>query len=85
MQWRAPLVRMFGQRAAAPVKVFIDQAIHHPLAYFPTFFAVKAAVAGQPLSAAVDKYKSEIWDSLKALWMVWVPAQVRWAGLAAAA
>lgn len=52
------------------------QGIHHPLVYFPSFFAIKAAVSGQPLSAAVDKYRSEIWDSLKALWMVWVPAQV---------
>ncbi len=23
-----------------------------------------------------DKYKSEIWDSLKALWSVWVPSQL---------
>lgn len=41
------------------------------------FPARQAAVSGQPLSAAADKYKAEIWDSLKALWMVWVPAQVR--------
>ena len=39
--------------------------------------ARQATVSGQPLSAAADKYKAEIWDSLKALWMVWVPAQVR--------
>ena len=61
---------------AAPIKTFIDQAIHHPLIYFPAFFGIKAVVSGQPLSAAAHKYQAEIWDSLKALWMVWVPAQV---------
>ena len=53
------------------------QALHHPFIYFPSFFAIKAVVGGQPLSSAADKYRAEIWDSLKALWMVWVPAQVR--------
>lgn len=74
-QWCGPLTRTFGHRATAPIKTFIDQAIHHPLIYFPSFFAIKAAVSGQPLSSAAVKYKAEIWDSLKALWMVWVPAQ----------
>lgn len=74
-QWCGTLTRMFGHRATAPIKTFIDQAIHHPFIYFPSFFAIKAGVSGQPLSAAAEKYRSEIWDSLKALWMVWVPAQ----------
>lgn len=76
-QWCGPLTRAFGHRATAPIKTFIDQGIHHPLIYFPSFFTIKAAVSGQPLSSAADKYRTEIWDSLKALWMVWVPAQVR--------
>ena len=79
-QWCGPLTRQFGHRATAPLKVLIDQGIHHPLLYFPSFFAIKAAVAGKPLSTAVDKYRAEAWDSLKALWMVWVPAQVCGAG-----
>ncbi|PRW44428.1 peroxisomal membrane family [Chlorella sorokiniana] len=73
--WCGTLTRMFGHRATAPIKTFIDQALHHPFIYFPAFFAIKASVSGQPMSSAVDKYRSEIWDSLKALWMVWVPAQ----------
>ncbi len=57
-------------------QVFLDQALHHPLIYFPTFFTLKAAVSGKPLSTAVAKYRTEIWDSTKALWAVWVPAQL---------
>lgn len=75
-QWCGPLTQRFGHKGVAPVKVFIDQAIHHPFVYFPTFFSMKALVSGQPLSSAVTKYKTEIWDSLKALWGVWVPAQL---------
>lgn len=37
---------------------------------------LKTVMAGKPLSAAVDKYRSEIWDSCRALWSVWVPAQL---------
>ena len=77
MQWCGSITKTFGHKASAPIKTFIDQAIHHPLVYFPAFFGIKAVVSGQPLSAAVHKYQTEIWDSLKALWMVWVPAQVR--------
>jgi Mpv17 / PMP22 family len=33
-------------------------------------------VEGKPLSHAVKKYRDEIWDSCKALWSVWVPAQL---------
>lgn len=37
---------------------------------------MKTLMQGKPLSAAVDKYRAEIWDSCKALWSVWVPAQL---------
>lgn len=37
---------------------------------------MKAVVSGKPLSSAVEKYKSEIWESVQALWKVWVPAQM---------
>jgi protein Mpv17 len=75
-QWCAPITARFGHKAVAPIKVFIDQGIHHPFLYFPVFFSMKAIVSGQPLSTAVEKYKTEIWDSVKALWGVWVPLQL---------
>ncbi|GAB4824103.1 hypothetical protein N2152v2_011149 [Parachlorella kessleri] len=75
-QWCGAITQTFGHRATAPIKTAIDQFIHHPLLYFPTFFAMKAVVSGKPLSTAADKYRAEIWDSLKALWSVWVPAQL---------
>lgn len=75
-QWCGPITAKFGHRASAPIKTFIDQAIHHPFLYFPTFYAIKAKVSGEPLSYAVQKYKSEIWESVKTLWSVWVPLQL---------
>lgn len=75
-QWCGPITSRFGHKASAPIKTFIDQAIHHPFMYFPTFYAIKASVAGKPMSYAVDKYKSEIWTSVKTLWTVWVPLQL---------
>ena len=66
----APLTARFGHRGVAPVKVFLDQAIHHPLCYFPFFYGLKTFVEGKPLSTAVVKYKAEAWESCKALWKV---------------
>lgn len=28
------------------------------------------------MSHAYEKYKTELWDSVKALWSIWVPAQL---------
>jgi protein Mpv17 len=75
-QWCGGLTARFGHIATAPIKVFIDQALHHPFMYFPVFYSMKAVVSGKPLSSAVTKYKSEIWESVQALWKVWVPAQI---------
>ena len=72
----APLTARFGHRGVAPVKVFLDQAIHHPLLYFPFFYGLKAFVEGKPLASAATKYKAEAWESCQALWKVWVPAQL---------
>lgn len=70
-----PITRAFGHVGAAPIKVFIDQALHHPLMYFPAFYMLKGAVEGRALEDTVAKYRTELWDNLKACWMIWVPAQ----------
>jgi hypothetical protein len=75
-QWCGPLTARFGHKFTSPIKVAIDQGLHHPFLYFPVFFSMKAVVSGKPLSSAVHKYRTEIWDSVKALWSVWVPAQL---------
>lgn len=49
----------------------------HPFMYFPAFYSIKAIAYDQPIiEYASTKYKNEIWDSVRALWCVWVPAQV---------
>ena len=72
----APLTARFGHAAVAPIKVFLDQGLHHPMLYFPFFYGLKAFVEGKPMSSAVEKYKREIKDSCLALWKIWVPAQL---------
>jgi len=41
-----------------------------------TFYTMKTAIEGKPLILAWHKYQAEIWDSVKACWTVWVPAQL---------
>lgn len=80
----APITNKMGHIASAPVKTFIDQAIHHPFLYFPCFYALKyMAVQGEGADVAFEKYKEELWPNCQALWTVWVPGQVRTGSCAA--
>jgi len=71
-----PITAVVGHLGSAPVKVFIDQCIHHPLFYFPCFYALKGTVEGRPLASSFTKYQEDMWENCKALWAVWVPAQL---------
>mmetsp|Transcript_37826 Transcript_37826/g.52527 ORF Transcript_37826/g.52527 Transcript_37826/m.52527 type:complete len:238 (+) Transcript_37826:146-859(+) len=67
-----------GRSISVLAQVFVDQALHHPFLYFPSFYFVKAIATGEPnkLDFTVNKYKAEIVESVQALWMVWVPCQI---------
>ena len=55
-------------------QVFLDQCIHHPIAVFPCFYAVKAVVAGNSVSDGLATYQKNWKEDLVALWKLWVPA-----------
>lgn len=76
VKWCSGITAVLGHHGSAPVKTFIDQAIHHPFFYFPAFYMLKGGVEGRPLQSTVEKYRAELWDNCKALWMLWVPAQL---------
>lgn len=48
----------------------------HPFFYFPVFYGMKGFVEGRSPQAIYDKYRAELWDNCKALWTIWVPAQL---------
>jgi hypothetical protein len=49
---------------AAPAKALVDQLLHVPALYFPTFYAFKALQEGRPLlgdeSSALSRYRTEV-------------------------
>mmetsp|Transcript_12949 Transcript_12949/g.20766 ORF Transcript_12949/g.20766 Transcript_12949/m.20766 type:complete len:408 (+) Transcript_12949:69-1292(+) len=55
-------------------QVFLDQCIHHPFFYFPSFYAMKEIVVGGKLQDAKKKYQRNFKDDIFALWKIWVPA-----------
>lgn len=60
---------LFGQ-------VFLDQCVHHPLAYFPAFYCIKESVMSDKpdYKRTLLEYKSNLKEDLLALWKVWVPS-----------
>jgi len=48
----------------------------HPFFYFPVFYGMKGYVEGRAPSAIYERYRAELWDNCKALWTIWVPAQL---------
>lgn len=59
-------------------QVIVDQCIHHPLLYFPSFYITKELVMNpQPdIRKALNVYRENMMDDLKALWKIWVPAMM---------
>ncbi|GFR46773.1 hypothetical protein Agub_g8401 [Astrephomene gubernaculifera] len=76
VRWCKPITALVGHAGAAPVKTFIDQCIHHPVLYFPVFYCLKGLVEGRPIADSMESYREHLWENCKALWMIWVPAQM---------
>lgn len=57
-------------------QVFIDQAVHHPLMYFPAFYCTKELVMSDKpdLKKVLSDYRTNMKEDLLALWKIWVPA-----------
>jgi len=70
-----PITNVVGHLGVAPVKVFIDQCIHHPFCYFPCFYSLKGLVEGRTIEKSLDLYWQDLWDNCIALWSLWVPLQ----------
>ena len=66
------------QTAGKPLIYLSRLCCSHPFIYFPTFFLVKSVVEQQkdPVVYAFHKWQRDIWGSCKALWTIWVPAQL---------
>mmetsp|Transcript_8372 Transcript_8372/g.20845 ORF Transcript_8372/g.20845 Transcript_8372/m.20845 type:complete len:245 (-) Transcript_8372:771-1505(-) len=65
-----------GPRGVGAALTFIDQCIHHPVLYFPCFYLLRGGMAGEAPAESLGKYKVDAWENMKALWAVWVPAQL---------
>ncbi|KAK9789228.1 hypothetical protein WJX73_004317 [Symbiochloris irregularis] len=78
VQWCGGITAQVGHAGVAPLKTLMDQGIHHPFMYFPVFFLTQSLVAQKPhpIEYAANKWKNEVWESCKALWMLWVPGQI---------
>eukprot|EP01130_Rhizamoeba_saxonica_P017006 TRINITY_DN8030_c0_g1_i1.p1 TRINITY_DN8030_c0_g1~~TRINITY_DN8030_c0_g1_i1.p1 ORF type:complete len:162 (+),score=19.56 TRINITY_DN8030_c0_g1_i1:84-569(+) len=57
-------------------KVVVDQFLHHPFVYFPTFYYLNELIRGGDISSAMENYRNEGKESLFACWKIWLPAQV---------
>mmetsp|Transcript_11449 Transcript_11449/g.22809 ORF Transcript_11449/g.22809 Transcript_11449/m.22809 type:complete len:422 (+) Transcript_11449:40-1305(+) len=62
-------------------QVFLDQFVHHPLLYFPVFYATKEIVVNKDKpdlyrAIVTDYFGTNLKDDLSALWKVWVPSTI---------
>ena len=65
-----------GMRAVL-AQVVLDQCVHHPLLYFPTFYVTREVIerglSGDSVQSALGKYRANMSEDMVALWKVWVP------------
>lgn len=63
-------------------QVMLDQAVYHPLCYFPVFYCCNEIVQGEAsgLSDLVHRsltaYRPNMMDDLKSLWSIFVPVSI---------
>lgn len=57
-------------------QVFLDQFVHHPLLYFPCFYALKDVINGGSVQKGLGKYANNCQEDLLALWKLWVPSTI---------
>ena len=57
-------------------QVIVDQFIHHPFLYFPTFYMFKEVIKGNPPQAGLEMYSKNYKEDLSALWKLWLPTMV---------
>jgi len=62
-------------------QVFVDQFVHHPLMYFPVFYATKEIVTNPTspdLKRAIftDYFGTNFKEDMLALWKIWIPSTV---------
>lgn len=55
-------------------QVFLDQCVHHPLLYFPTFYITKELINGGTAKQGMDRYIVNAKEDCFALWKIWVPS-----------
>jgi glycine cleavage system regulatory protein len=56
--------------------VALDQFVHHPFVYFPTFYAMREVVNGGTVAGGLGKYSKNYKEDLVALWRLWIPSMI---------
>lgn len=59
-------------------QVFLDQGIHHPFIYFPSFYMTREFVTEEKpdYGKCLQLYRTNMGEDLTALWKIWVPATI---------
>jgi len=74
---RLVVVRMGVQPARVPfVKMFIEQFVYWSYFSNAYYHAVLGALQGMSVAQVSDRVTSTLWDTLKAQWAFWIPAQL---------
>ena len=70
-----PLHKKPGKLMEGLGSSFIDNAFHSPLLYIPAFYVSVGVMQGESLAAIEANLRGSWWVTVKACWLIWVPAQ----------
>lgn len=56
-RWTPAIQSVVGARGVTFALTFIDQAIHHPIMYFPCFYLLRGSIAGEAPMDSLMQYK----------------------------
>jgi protein Mpv17 len=56
--------------------LFFLLSCSHPFIYFPAFYLWKGVLENLDPRVSLERCWADMWVNLKALWMLWIPAQM---------
>jgi hypothetical protein len=73
---RQMVMLQYNKLTSSSVLTFLDLGIHTPFLYFPSFYALKGYVDGQPINDSFNRFRNNLRDDIVSMWKVWLPAQL---------
>lgn len=71
--FRKRIPNVCGAKSTGVISTIIDNFIHVPMLYLPSYFMAVGTLRGAPITHSLEEMKDSWWTALGGCWAFWVP------------